>query len=159
MEEKIENKVYVGVGGLPDDITEERIKRFFAQQGEIADVQIVPYANHRGAFAFVTFEKTVSAIEAIQEMNGRAIDSQLVKVATYKNRDRDQDQENNDLSREQRKSKQHSLDSPDNRYYSLDNYYYYNTKKVELQKPTQILDEFKEEATDAQIVKMATCKN
>ncbi|KAH1248481.1 Cold-inducible RNA-binding protein B [Glycine max] len=69
------------VGGLPYDATEETIRTVFNLYGAILDVKIINDPRTRGkCYCFVTFTNPRSAIDAINDMNGRTIDGRVVKV-------------------------------------------------------------------------------
>ncbi|RDX70021.1 Cold-inducible RNA-binding protein B, partial [Mucuna pruriens] len=69
------------VGGLPYDATEETIRTVFNLYGAILDVKIINDQRTRGkCYCFVTFTNPRSAIDAINDMNGRTIDGRVVKV-------------------------------------------------------------------------------
>ncbi|KAK7388753.1 hypothetical protein VNO78_23580 [Psophocarpus tetragonolobus] len=69
------------VGGLPYDATEETIRTVFNLYGAILDVKIINDQRTRGkCYCFVTFTNPRSAIDAINDMNGRTIEGRVVKV-------------------------------------------------------------------------------
>ncbi|GAV65509.1 RRM_1 domain-containing protein [Cephalotus follicularis] len=71
-----DNSVYVG--GLPFNATEDTLRRAFHFYGHIVAVKII---NDRGkCYGFVTFTNPRSAIDAINDMNGRNVDGRAVRV-------------------------------------------------------------------------------
>ncbi|KAL4274753.1 hypothetical protein S245_069529 [Arachis hypogaea] len=69
------------VGGLPYDASEQTIRSVFHLYGAILDVKIINEHRTRGkCYCFVTFTNTRSAINAINDMNGRTIDGRVIKV-------------------------------------------------------------------------------
>ncbi|KAL9326269.1 hypothetical protein ACSQ67_006914 [Phaseolus vulgaris] len=96
----IDDDSSIYVGGLPYDITEETIRTVFNLYGAILDVkvhfsnsffffffQIINDQRSRGkCYCFVTFTNPRSAIDAINDMNGRTIDGRVVKVNGVRSR-------------------------------------------------------------------------
>lgn len=77
----IDDDSSIYVGGLPYDATEETIRTVFNLYGAILDVKIINDQRTRGkCYCFVTFTNPRSAIDAINDMNGRTIDGRVVKV-------------------------------------------------------------------------------
>ncbi|KAK9071941.1 hypothetical protein SSX86_008372 [Deinandra increscens subsp. villosa] len=80
-----ENSVYVG--NLPYDSTEDTIRSVFDIYGQIIAVKII---NDRGVggkcYGFVTFTNPRSAVNAINDMDGRTVDGRVVKVNEVKSR-------------------------------------------------------------------------
>lgn len=80
-----DNSVYVG--GLPYDATEDSIRRVFDLYGHVVAVKVI---NDRGVggkcYGFVTFTNPRSAVDAINDMNGRTIDGRVVRVNEVKTR-------------------------------------------------------------------------
>ncbi|KAH7572343.1 hypothetical protein ACOSQ2_015708 [Xanthoceras sorbifolium] len=78
----IDDESSVYVGGLPCTATEDSIRRVFDLYGAVVAVKIVSDRATRGkCYGFVTFTNPRSAIDAINDMNGRTIDGQVVKVS------------------------------------------------------------------------------
>ncbi|XP_038695593.1 zinc finger CCCH domain-containing protein 25 isoform X1 [Tripterygium wilfordii] len=74
-----ENSVYVG--GLPYDATEDSVRRVFNIYGAIVAVKIINDQKTRGkCYGFVTFTNPRSAIDAINDMDGKTIDGRVVRV-------------------------------------------------------------------------------
>lgn len=80
-----DNSIYVG--GLPYNATEDSIRKVFNLYGAIVAVKII---NERGVggkcYGFVTFTNPRSAIDAINDMNGRDIDGRIVVVNEVRTR-------------------------------------------------------------------------
>ncbi|CAK8563350.1 unnamed protein product [Lathyrus sativus] len=75
------------VGGLPYDATEDTIRTVFNLYGAILDVKIINDQRTVGkCYCFVTFTNPRSAIDAINDMNGRSISGRVVKVNGVKTR-------------------------------------------------------------------------
>ncbi|KAK3210806.1 hypothetical protein Dsin_015512 [Dipteronia sinensis] len=78
----IDDESSVYVGGLPCDATEDSISRVFDLYGAVVAVKIVSDRATRGkCYGFVTFTNPRSAIDAINDMNGRTIEGQVVRVS------------------------------------------------------------------------------
>ncbi|KAK2646084.1 hypothetical protein Ddye_021279 [Dipteronia dyeriana] len=78
----IDDESSVYVGGLPCDATEDSINRVFDLYGVVVAVKIVSDRATRGkCYGFVTFTNPRSAIDAINDMNGRTIEGQVVRVS------------------------------------------------------------------------------
>ncbi|KAI9192524.1 hypothetical protein LWI28_024141 [Acer negundo] len=78
----IDDESSVYVGGLPCDATEDSISRVFDLYGAVVAVKIVSDRVTRGkCYGFVTFTNPRSAIDAINDMNGRTIEGQVVRVS------------------------------------------------------------------------------
>lgn len=74
-----ENSVYVG--GLPYSATEDSLRRVFDLYGAIVAVKIINDQTARGkCYGFVTFTNPRSAVDAINDMDGRRIDGREVRV-------------------------------------------------------------------------------
>ncbi|CAJ1944394.1 unnamed protein product [Sphenostylis stenocarpa] len=83
----IDDDSSIYVGGLPYDISEETIRTVFNLYGAILDVKIINDQRSRGkCYCFVTFTNPRSAIDAINDMNGRTIDGRVVKVNGVRSR-------------------------------------------------------------------------
>ncbi|XP_054822126.1 uncharacterized protein LOC129320622 [Prosopis cineraria] len=77
----IDDESSIYVGGLPYDATEDTIRSVFDLYGAILDVKIINDIRTRGkCYCFVTFTNPRSAVDAINDMNGRTIDGRVVKV-------------------------------------------------------------------------------
>ncbi|KAM7509439.1 hypothetical protein LguiA_019892 [Lonicera macranthoides] len=80
-----DNSVYVG--GIPYDTTEETVRNAFDLYGHVVAVKINKDHGTGGkCYGFVTFTNPRSAVDAINDMNGRTIDGQVVKVNEVRTR-------------------------------------------------------------------------
>lgn len=83
----IDDESSIYVGGLPYDATEESIRRTFDLYGAIVAVKIINDRSTRGTgYGFVTFTNPRSAVNAIDDMNGRTIDGRVMKVNGVRSR-------------------------------------------------------------------------
>lgn len=115
-----ENSVYVG--GLPYDSTEDTIQRAFEIYGTILAVKIVNDREFGGkCYGFVTFTNPRAAVNAISDMDGRAIGGRTVRVnevksktsrATFardnnfRDRARDRDRDSRDRDRDRNRDRE-----------------------------------------------------
>jgi len=77
----MENKLFIG--GISWDTTEESLKEFFAQVGEVVEAKII-YDRVTGrskGFGFVTMATAEGAEKAIAELDGKELDGRAIKVA------------------------------------------------------------------------------
>uniref|UniRef100_A0A2P2JAA9 Uncharacterized protein MANES_14G127600 n=1 Tax=Rhizophora mucronata TaxID=61149 RepID=A0A2P2JAA9_RHIMU len=75
-----ENSIYVGWLSH-GSANEETLRRVFGLYGAIVAVKIINDRGTRGkCYAFVTFRNPRSVTEAINDMNGKAIDGRIVRV-------------------------------------------------------------------------------
>ncbi|XP_010254265.1 PREDICTED: U1 small nuclear ribonucleoprotein 70 kDa isoform X2 [Nelumbo nucifera] len=80
-----DNSIYVG--GLPYDCTEDSLRRVFDLYGSVVAVKIINDREVGGkCYGFVTFTNPRSAIDAINDMNGRTIGGRIVRVNEVKTR-------------------------------------------------------------------------
>ncbi|KAJ9550998.1 hypothetical protein OSB04_015043 [Centaurea solstitialis] len=83
----IDDETSVYVGNLPYDATEDTIRTVFDLYGQIIAVKII---NDRGiggkCYGFVTYTNPRSAVDAINDMDGRTVDGRIVKVNEVKTR-------------------------------------------------------------------------
>lgn len=80
-----DNSVYVG--GLPYDATEESVCKVFDLYGHIKAVKIInDHAIGGKCYGFVTYTNPRSAINAINDMDGRKFEGRVVKVNEVKTR-------------------------------------------------------------------------
>ncbi|KAJ0960085.1 hypothetical protein J5N97_000144 [Dioscorea zingiberensis] len=80
-----ENSIYVG--GLPYDCTEDDLRAAFDIYGAIVAVKIVNDREVGGkCYGFVTFTNPRSAVDAISDMDGRAIGGRTVRVNEVRTR-------------------------------------------------------------------------
>ncbi|MBD3362787.1 RNA-binding protein [Candidatus Dojkabacteria bacterium] len=77
------------VGGLSWDTTEEGLRTFFEQVGEVKEVKIIVHRDtgkSRG-FGFVTMATEEEAQKAIEELNEQELDGRTLKVAEARPRE------------------------------------------------------------------------
>ncbi|XP_078432319.1 RNA-binding (RRM/RBD/RNP motifs) family protein [Wolffia australiana] len=85
----IDDEKSVYVGGLPYDATEETVRRAFDLYGAVRDIRIINDRLVGGkCYGFVTFTNPRSAIDAINDMNGRTIGGRVVRVNEVRTRGR-----------------------------------------------------------------------
>ncbi|KAL6221755.1 hypothetical protein ACLB2K_005150 [Fragaria x ananassa] len=83
----IDDESSVYVGGLPYDATEDTVRRVFDLYGAVVAVKIVNDYTSRGkCYGFVTFRSPRSAIDAINDMDGRTVDGRVVRVNEVRSR-------------------------------------------------------------------------
>ncbi|XP_050370145.1 uncharacterized protein LOC126788212 [Argentina anserina] len=83
----IDDDSSVYVGGLHYDATEDSVRRVFDLYGAVVAVKIVNDNTSRGTcYGFVTFRNPRSAIDAINDMNGRTVDGRVVRVNGVRSR-------------------------------------------------------------------------
>lgn len=77
----MDNKIFVG--GLSWDTTDEGLKEFFSQVGEVVEAKIITdrMTKRSKGFGFVTFAKEEEADKAITELDGKELDGRNIKVA------------------------------------------------------------------------------
>ena len=71
------------VGGLPYSTTEEALKEFFSQVGEVASVKIIvdrETGNSKG-FGFVEMATPELAKEAMEKLNDMELDGRKIRVS------------------------------------------------------------------------------
>ncbi|KAF8406994.1 hypothetical protein HHK36_006115 [Tetracentron sinense] len=74
-----DNSIYVG--GLPYDCSEDAIRRVFDLYGAIVAIKIINDREIGGkCYGFVTFTNPRSAVDAINDMDGRSIGGRVVRV-------------------------------------------------------------------------------
>ncbi|KAM5547812.1 glycine-rich RNA-binding protein RZ1B [Rosa sericea] len=83
----IDDESSVYVGGLPYDATEDSVRQVFDLYGAVVAVKIVNDNTSRGkCYGFVTFRNPRSAIDAINDMDGRTVDGRVVRVNEVRTR-------------------------------------------------------------------------
>lgn len=72
------------LGGIPLDATEEDIKTFCEEAGEIHEIRVMKEkdASENRGFAFVTFKTKDIAADAIENLNGKELKGKRVKCST-----------------------------------------------------------------------------
>ena len=70
------------VGNLSYNTTEEELKGFFSEHGEIASVNIIidKYTGNSKGFAFVEMPNQSEAEKAIQALDGKEVDGRNIRV-------------------------------------------------------------------------------
>ena len=76
----MKNKLFVG--NLGWDTTEDALREFFAQAGEVTEVKIIidKVTNRSKGFGFVTMATEEDATKAIDELNGKDLDGRDISV-------------------------------------------------------------------------------
>lgn len=83
----IDDESSVYVGGLPYNVNDDSLRDLFAIYGSIVAVKIINDRSTRGkCYGFVTFTNPRSAIDAINDMDGRTINGRVVRVNGVKTR-------------------------------------------------------------------------
>lgn len=83
----IDDESSVYVGGLPYNVSEDSLRDLFAIYGSIVAVKIINDRATRGkCYGFVTFTNPRSAVDAINDMDGRSINGRVVRVNGVKTR-------------------------------------------------------------------------
>ncbi len=75
------NKLFVG--NLSWDTTEESLKNFFAQVGNVVEVRIITdkFKGRSKGFGFVTMETEELAQQAMDQLNGKELDGRAIAVS------------------------------------------------------------------------------
>ena len=70
------------VGNLPKTITEEAVRNFFAEYGEVEEVKLIKdqYSGELRGFGFVEMPSKTDAQKAIQEANGTELEGNSLIV-------------------------------------------------------------------------------
>lgn len=70
------------VGNLSYGVQEENLKTTFEEFGEVSSVRIITdkFTGRSKGFAFVEMEDSVAGNQAIEELNGRTLDSRNMVV-------------------------------------------------------------------------------
>ncbi len=70
------------VGNLPKKITEEAVRNFFAEYGEVNEVKLIKdqYSGELRGFGFVEMPSKSDAQKAIQEANGAELEGNALIV-------------------------------------------------------------------------------
>jgi RNA recognition motif-containing protein len=73
-------KLYVG--NLPYSVTEEDLRKLFADYGEIEEAVIIidKFSQRSKGFGFVTLTDSAMAAKAIEELNGKEFDGRAIVV-------------------------------------------------------------------------------
>ena len=83
----MQNKLFVG--NLSYDLTEDGLKQFFSQVGEVTDVVIIMdrEKNRSKGFGFVTMSSEEEAQKAIEELNGQDLEGREIKISIARPRE------------------------------------------------------------------------
>jgi RNA recognition motif-containing protein len=75
------NKLFVG--NLSWDTTDETLKAFFEQIGEVVEAKVIfdRNTNRSKGFGFVTMANAEDAKKALEELNDKELDGRAIKVA------------------------------------------------------------------------------
>lgn len=70
------------VGGLPYTTTDDELKQFFAQVGEVASATVITdkYSGQGKGFGFVEYADDADADKAIKELSGKEIGGRKIIV-------------------------------------------------------------------------------
>jgi RNA recognition motif-containing protein len=70
------------VGGLPYSTTDEELKEFFSQIGEVASATVImdKYTNQGKGFGFVEYTEDENAEKAIKELTGKEMGGRKIVV-------------------------------------------------------------------------------
>lgn len=81
MELCVMNKLFVG--NLSWKATEDELREFFAQIGEVLDARIVtdPYTGRSRGFGFITMAEKEAADKAVKELDGKEIDGRPIRIS------------------------------------------------------------------------------
>ncbi|CAH3109058.1 unnamed protein product [Porites lobata] len=84
-----EDKKRLYVGSLSYNTTDESLRAFFEEIGEVSDARVVmereDETRSRG-FGFVTFYEEKNVQKAIEQLNGEELDGRTIKVSRAKSR-------------------------------------------------------------------------
>lgn len=77
-----ENERKLFVGGISWDTTEESLKEFFEQIGEVEEAKIITdrMTGKSKGFGFVTMKNAEDANKAIEELDGKELDGRAIAV-------------------------------------------------------------------------------
>ncbi len=75
------NKLFVG--GISWNTTEDQLKEYFSQIGEVEEVKIITdrMTGRSKGFGFVTYKNEDDANKAIETLDGKELDGRNLKVA------------------------------------------------------------------------------
>lgn len=71
------------VGGISWDSTEDSLKNFFAQAGNVVSATIITdkYSGRSKGFGFVEMSSEQEAKDAIEKLNGQSLDGRAITVS------------------------------------------------------------------------------
>ena len=83
------NKLFVG--GISWNTTEDGLKEYFSQIGEVEEVKIITdrMTGKSKGFGFVTYKNEEDAMKAIETLDGKELDGRSLKVAKARPQERD----------------------------------------------------------------------
>ena len=77
------------VSNLPFAVTDEDLRSYFADYGEVSSAKIImdKYTNRSKGFGFVEMSDDAAAQKAIGELDGATVEGRAIRVAVAKPRD------------------------------------------------------------------------
>ena len=77
------------VSNLPFAVTDEDLKSYFADYGEVSSAKIImdKYTNRSKGFGFVEMSDDAAAQKAIGELDGATVEGRAIRVAVAKPRE------------------------------------------------------------------------
>ncbi|MBN1374012.1 RNA-binding protein [Candidatus Dojkabacteria bacterium] len=83
----MKNRLFIG--SLAWGTTEDSLKAFFEEVGEVVDVKIITdkFSGRSKGFGFVTMATDELAEKAVAELDGKELDGRAIKVALAKPRE------------------------------------------------------------------------
>ena len=77
------------VSNLPFAVTDEDLKSYFAEYGEVSSAKIImdKYTNRSKGFGFVEMTDDAAAQKAIGELDGATVEGRAIRVAVAKPRE------------------------------------------------------------------------
>lgn len=77
----MQNKLFVG--NLAWTVTDDSLKSFFAQLGEVIEAKVIvdKFKNRSKGFGFVTMGTDELAQRAVEELNGKDLDGRAINVS------------------------------------------------------------------------------
>ncbi|MFZ9694395.1 MAG: RNA recognition motif domain-containing protein [Chitinophagaceae bacterium] len=77
------------VSNLPFAVTDEDLKSYFADYGEVSSAKIImdKYTNRSKGFGFVEMSDNAAAQKAIGELDGATVEGRAIRVAEAKPRE------------------------------------------------------------------------
>ena len=77
------------VSNLPFAVTDEDLKSYFADYGEVSSAKIImdKYTNRSKGFGFVEMTDDAAAQKAIGELDGATVEGRAIRVAVAKPRE------------------------------------------------------------------------
>ena len=77
------------VSNLPFAVTDEDLKSYFADYGEVSSAKIImdKYTNRSKGFGFVEMADDAAAQKAIGELDGATVEGRAIRVAVAKPRE------------------------------------------------------------------------